>query len=136
MSVPFKVGDRVKMTAEAVRSFAPMRKGAGSCGVVENVYPDREQIKVKRDEVKSERVLALAVLGTRMKKPPLILCISSTRVSAFCCRCKEFQRNVKRPHPVHIVTFNPETPEAKTEFYCEDCCPKHGKPLLRSVAVA
>ena len=56
-----------------------------------------------------------------MKKPSL--CTPHRHLSAFCEVCR------KRTDNVHVI----ETPEQQPahKFFCKDCCPKHGTPLLQ-----
>ena len=53
MSVPFKIGDRVKMTQEGMRLFATkVVEGREIQGTVRAVDRDSHQVKVERDGLK------------------------------------------------------------------------------------
>lgn len=54
MSIPFKIGDRVKMTNEAKRNFTSRRGSPNGevRGAVVSLIPEREIVRVKRDDCK------------------------------------------------------------------------------------
>jgi len=55
--------------------------------------------------------------------PKVTLCATFRHLSAFCSVC-----SVRVHSILHVMNYG--TPEMK--FYCKECCPEHGLPLLNS----
>jgi hypothetical protein len=59
------------------------------------------------------------------KKDPT--CVTSNHLTARCFGCHT------RPETLHVFTEHSGTPMENVKFFCRECCPIHGQPLLDGV---